>query len=177
MKSSRVVLSVMALLVGLGIVGVSLFSANQVFFHDGYEVSHKSFYLTGNILPDHIFYPVIMVGDRLKLSAASPSEKVYLQLDYSERRFDSVAQLLDKDNAVIAFSTLTKSQKYLNHAAQAAIDLGFSAKDKELIVRIIEHRKTELEKISERFTSYDQAVLNQLYNESETLRIQLEEVK
>ena len=74
MKHARLVLSSLALICGLSILGLSLTSAvTSVQSATGsFEASNRRFYVNEEILPDHIAYPALMALDRAKLEAASP---------------------------------------------------------------------------------------------------------
>jgi hypothetical protein len=121
MKKSRLFFSGLALFFGLVVVAVSLASANRVVSYGG-STSAKSFYLSGEILPDHLAYPLVAAVDQIILIAAPLQEKIKLQLAYCCIRLDYSRGLLAKGQSGMAMAALTKSQKYCGLAAQQILD-------------------------------------------------------
>ena len=111
-------LSVLGILVGIGIFGITLLVAAQVSSHgQGDLQSQRRLYFDDEIKPDHLLYPLVAGADRLKLALASQDEKVVLQIAYAERRFEHARQLLEAGQEELAVATFTKSQQYLFLAA------------------------------------------------------------
>lgn len=81
----------------------------------------RKVYFSRTILPDNIFYPLMMISDKVKLETAGFEEQILLKLEYSQRRYGYATQLLDKDQSMLALTTLTKSQKYLFAAGNEVI--------------------------------------------------------
>ena len=166
MKRIRFIISVVALVAGAGMVGVSLTSASRVYSSDGVNASHMQLYLADNILPDHLLYPVFMASDRVKLELATPEEKIYLMINYAGRRLFYAKQLIGKDKKDLALTTLTKSQKYLNAAAQMAFESDLSNAQKKQIVSEVGSYTKEVRSLFDYFDTHDKAVLEGLCNES-----------
>jgi len=76
----------------------------------------RQLYFSQEVLPDHIAYPALMVMDKIKLSQADSKQKVYVQVQYAYRRLNHAHQLIEKGEEGLATTTITKAQKYLNHA-------------------------------------------------------------
>jgi hypothetical protein len=141
---------------------------------------NRKFYVQKEILPDHSLYPLLMVVDRLRLSMADRERRIYLLVAYSKRRLFYAIRLVEKEEMVLALTTFTKSQKYLNQALLEAKNLKeestHSPSSEQLIFFILEgidyHQKT-VEKYSDHFSETDRSVLNNLNNETILLKSQL----
>lgn len=71
----------------------------------------------GRISPDSPFWPIKALRDRLWLLLTSnPSRKAELKLLFADKRIAMSKALFEKDKSEIAFSTLTKAEKYLEEA-------------------------------------------------------------
>ncbi len=71
----------------------------------------------GKILPDHPLWFIKALRDRLWiLATTSNSKKAELYLLFSDKRLESARILFEKGKADLAFSTLTKAEKYLELA-------------------------------------------------------------
>ncbi|KKQ09100.1 MAG: hypothetical protein US20_C0009G0001, partial [Candidatus Pacebacteria bacterium GW2011_GWF1_36_5] len=102
---------------------ISLQSANKArMTNEGRLVSGK-FYIAKEILPDHSLYPILMVVDRLRLELAGPERRVYLLSSYANRRLFYSKKLLEKNDQVLALTTLSKAIKYINQALEENIGL------------------------------------------------------
>lgn len=71
----------------------------------------------GRVLPDHPLWPVKALRDRIWLTiTTNSSRKAELKLLFADKRLASSKILFEKDKPEIAFSTLTKAEKYLEQA-------------------------------------------------------------
>lgn len=128
MKKTTFLLSLGALMLGLFILGVSLFSVQSVLsFADDATASHRQLYFNSQILPDHVAYPVFMMFDRVRLATAPPGRRLQLQLDYAWRRLETSQQLMAKNKPDLALDTLTKSQHYFLQALIEAENLNLNS--------------------------------------------------
>lgn len=178
MRVARFILSSVALLAGGGILFVSLAAGNsQVFSSTGdTPSSNKQFYISQNILPDHVAYPALMAVDRVKLETAGSSERIYLQIDYAQHRFDAAKTLLeqDPDKAPLALTTLTKSQKYLLNAGLEASQPEVSHSVKTYVLKSLTYYEKAITEMRPAFNDSEREVLDQLLNEIRMLRDQLQ---
>jgi hypothetical protein len=72
----------------------------------------------GKILPDHPLWFAKALRDRLWLIlTTNPSRKAELKLLFADKRLGMSKTLFEKDKPEIAFSTLTKAEKYLEAAS------------------------------------------------------------
>jgi len=70
------------------------------------------------ILPDHFLYPVKMIRDRIWLFLTNDvSKKGEALLKMADKRIWSAQMLLEKGKEELAISTASKSEKYLERAA------------------------------------------------------------
>ena len=111
MKTIRIIISFTSLTAAVLILAISLLvSSQEVVAQTGEE---SSIYFSGNILPDHSLYPLLMVIDRVHLLKADDDELLELYVSYSFDRLYAAQSLLEKGKTNLAVSTITKSQKYL----------------------------------------------------------------
>jgi hypothetical protein len=85
----------------------------------GNEIAEIDYVLPypGRISPDSPFWPIKALRDRLWLLLTSnPSRKAELKLLFADKRIAMSKALFEKDKSEIAFSTLTKAEKYLEEA-------------------------------------------------------------
>lgn len=97
---------------------VSLQSANKARMVGDSKLMSSKFYVAKEILPDHSFYPLLMLVDRLRLELADEERRVYLLTAYAERRLFYSKKLLEKGNPALALTTLSKAVKYINQALE-----------------------------------------------------------
>ncbi|HYD34973.1 MAG TPA: DUF5667 domain-containing protein [Vitreimonas sp.] len=173
-KHTRLLLSTTALLSGGLILWVSLSSVPTVFSANGTtEASKRSVYMEGEILPDHLAYPVLMAVDRVKLETAAPHDQVFMKVEYGNRRIEYAQELIDKDNTPVALSTLTKALKYLHKAGQTALEIEAPDNTKQYVIKTLDYHHQTIEKMKSRFPDPDRVVLDQLQNENLIMKAQL----
>jgi len=72
----------------------------------------------GKVLPDHPLWPIKVIRDRLWLFVTTnPTRKIELNILFADKRLVSAEMLFEKDKPDIAYSTLTKAEKYLENAS------------------------------------------------------------
>ena len=101
---------------------------------------------------------------------------VYLQLQYSNSRLNFSEKLLDKDNKDLAFSTLTKSQKYLIKAAVVGLENELSKQEINVIVEAIERQHLLVQKLLPSFSESQTATIEQLLAETDILKVKLQDI-
>lgn len=75
----------------------------------------------GRILPDHTLWPVKALRDKIWLAITiNPTKKAELQLLFADKRLASSKTLFERGKPELAFSTLTKAEKYLEEAVRAS---------------------------------------------------------
>jgi len=165
------------LFLGTLVLAVSLLKSVPVVHSSQGEPGSPSFYVNGEVLPDHIFYPILMVRDRLRLEAAEPTERLYLQTEYANRRLRAGLDLLAKDNQLLALTTITKAQKYLLRSSEEAMDSQPPVGQAVLshVVRTIEFHSAAVASVKDQFSDQDRAVLDKLQAELEVVAQRLSE--
>ena len=122
MKKPQIWLSIFAFIFGIFMMAISINTSVPVAYpSDQTHASHRQFYLSNNILPDHIIYPALMLVDKVQLETTSFPDRLWLQAEYGWRRLDYSHQLVDKGKTSLALTAFTKSQKYLINATQETL--------------------------------------------------------
>ena len=154
------------LFVGLFIVFLSFMSANTIFSQGkSLQLAEKKMYMSREVLPDHLFYPLFMAFDKAKLSLAAEDQKSQINLSYGWQRLDSTKELLKKGYQSLSFSTLTKACKYQNLGLIEAKDLSSSEKEKAFFQA--KQFREEAASLKDSFTDIQQGELETLLQEQE----------
>ncbi len=117
----KFLLAVLALGFGVLLLGFSLLTMSYKIL--GQHYGTRTFYLSGPILPDHVFYPILMLADRYQLYRATPQQRFDLHLIYADHRQWASEQLAYRGQKDMAVITAVKGQKYLLSAILAIKDL------------------------------------------------------
>lgn len=141
---------------------------------------NRKFYVNKEILPDHSLYPLLMAIDRLRLSMADRERRIYLLISYAKRRVFYATRLVEKQEMLLALSTFTKSQKYLNQALQEVKILekeNVHDPISEQLVFFVLEATDEHQEIVQKYLAYfpdaECSVVNSLNEETTLLRAQL----
>ncbi|MBI4157433.1 hypothetical protein HY502_01120 [Candidatus Woesebacteria bacterium] len=116
----------------------------QVVLGDKTKIDYELPY-PGNILPDNSLWVFKAGRDNIWLGlTTNASRKSELNLLFANKRLSSAKILFERNKPEIAFSTLSKAEKYLESASRGVKDLGFaediakaSLKHKEVIDEIM----------------------------------------
>lgn len=170
MTKAKFITSTFALLFGFLIFGVSLLMTSQVKLHNSPKVSERKFYVGERILPDHVFYPFLMIADNIILKASTGNRKIYVKIRLADDRLNSALMLLEKNQEGLALSTMTKSQKYLITASQDFLGSKIKSESvrNDLLIALNEN-KAELEKCQHQFKNIDASPISDLLIESDVL--------
>ncbi|MEN8253804.1 MAG: hypothetical protein ABFQ62_05535 [Patescibacteria group bacterium] len=172
----RLLLSVFAFSLGVMIVGVSLLTMEAISAGEN-NIASKELYI-GQVLPDHIAYPLLMVMDRFYLETADEKERIYKQIEYSNRRLFYTQTLLaqgDAEKLPLALSTLTKAEKYLIKACLESMELTAPDKTtKDIVLRSLIHHHGQLGDLAHKFTDSQRSILDELRKEEKALMEQLD---
>lgn len=163
----RLSLSLGALFFGILILVVSLVMTSQVISSGGGRVGTRKFYFASDIKPDHVLYPIFMAFDHLKLERSALKDQVLLKLVYADRRLTHSQELLAQGDEDLAFSTLSKSQKYLLSAVETAQDLEMSSHQKLQLADLVKTQSQKTKSVASGCSDAHQAVLNRLVEETE----------
>ncbi len=163
---TRLTLSLLAFVFAVGILLTSLATATQVNSSGAKPTGTRELYFNREILPDHMLYPALMAADRIKLETASNTDRIFLEIQYSNSRLEMATQLFEQNKKEFAVSTLTKSLKYLEQAALEAQQHQSPASVKSVVVRAIEYNEKETRKILSNVPEKDQSSINQLLDQN-----------
>lgn len=170
MKKFRFIICMLALLLGGSIVFISLSSASTSQAYSKNNISSRKLYLSKEILPDNLFYQAVVIVDRARLEMAIPTDQIYLQVSYSHRRLGYAKELLIKGELDLAQSTLTKAQKYLNNAAQAALNCEIERDVKLHVLASIDYHLGELDPMLDSFLPSQKEPVEKLRQETLAIR-------
>jgi len=175
MRTLRFTLSSGALLLASFILFISLSASNSrmVTTHSTFESSHRQFYISQTILPDHVAYPILMAFDKAKLETAAQDKQLYLEVEYAQRRFEYAQDLLKRDNQNLALTTITKALKYSLQAGIAALDTDVSAQDKQFVLRHLQAFIQTVPQLKPAFTDADYSVVEHHLQELQVIQNQL----
>ena len=170
--TSSAIIACIALLFGFFIVSASLISASQEDLNaDATTATTRKLYV-GEILPDHVLYPVLMATDKALSQVVIGDEKTRLYLRFSQDRLEKAESLLQKNQEQLALATLTKSQKYLLLAAQHALfeaekeNKSIDAALKQELISSFLHSQAASQAMKEHFVHQDVSAIDQLVAES-----------
>lgn len=170
MQKRKILLPILAILFGMFIFISSLFSYSQKNSFIDEKVSSKKLYFSKRILPDHLFYPLLMIVDRGLLIISSDEAKIFLRIRLAQDRMISSQNLLKKGEEPLALSTLTKSQKYLILAANSYLsNNNFSSEAGHAILYALNENTINLLKIESVFKNIPTGPIHDLVEESKTL--------
>ena len=116
--------AVATLAFGLFVFLVSLIAAmsgERLHLRTGEE---RTLYFDRKVLPDHVFYPVLVAVDRLELEFSDPQEQLELRMDLAGKRLEAAKALYAQDKSELAFVTLGKAHQYLLRANDDVFSLG-----------------------------------------------------
>lgn len=164
MKPLKILISITGLSIAIFILAVSLISSTPSVYSAGDQPRNndREFYLNGDILPDHVLYPAVMVADRFKLETAPQDKKLTIYITYANLRLDSAEKLINKDNQPLAISTLTKSQKYLLQAAQATLEQKPATSTTLFVYRTLLYHLNRHQQLKNRLTDSEKNIIDRL---------------
>ncbi len=161
-------LPVLMLLFGSLVLAISLLTANRTSAGDRTRLMSRKVYFSRTILPDNVLYPFVMAGDRVKLETAGFEEQILLRVEYADRRYQYAEQLIEKDQAPLALTTLTKSQKYLFAAGHEVLkDPALVDPETTIFVqKAFEHSLVRLTEIKQNYADQDAQMIDDLHRET-----------
>ncbi|MBP7768857.1 hypothetical protein KA082_03425 [Candidatus Woesebacteria bacterium] len=169
--SFQQIISVSLVVVATIILFASLLTANKQSLGDTSRVLGRRIYVGRTILPDNVLYPFVMVMDRLRLETAADDQKIFLKLEYAQRRFEYAVALADRHNQSLALTTLTKSQKYLFSAATQILEdpAATTVETKQLMAKALDHSLYRLELFSGKFGADPSGIITDLEQQTTVL--------
>jgi hypothetical protein len=168
---TRLCLSITALFFACSVLLISLFTATSASSSGPHAMAGKKLYFGKDILPDNVLYPVMMATDRIELETSSSYDRVFMQVEYANRRLGYTKQLMEEQKESLAVTTLGKAEQYLHNAVQEAKDLQAPDSVKERLHKSLEYHSAQMKKMSPQFTDANRAVLDKFIEEN-TLTLQ-----
>ncbi|MBQ6437886.1 hypothetical protein IJJ12_00710 [bacterium] len=104
--------AVSVLLIGGLIFAISLLTAMQG-PSPAIRESERVLYFDRKILPDHVFYPVVVAVDRLELELTPREQQAAMRMAYAQKRLAASWSLFTAGKNDLAFATLNKAHAYL----------------------------------------------------------------
>ncbi len=164
----RGVLSLAAVVCGMGIVVLSLVSASHV-RSTGEPMFNTESGFEDEMLPDHVLYPLLMARDKVTLELATPEQRIEFRLEYAKRRMQYAFSLIRKNKYELALTTATKAQKYVLAAYCEAQSQGLSPEHQAVIRVELKKQTSQLRQIQAFFPGEGNSTLSALIAESEAL--------
>jgi hypothetical protein len=152
----------------LGILVISLGAAHELSVST--PTAPRRITFGEDILPNHVLYPLVMIGDRVRLwQAHTPEERVQLQVEYAHRRLAYAQTLFAQGQIELAVTTITKAEKYLQHASNQIVAQRLSPALTQYVLRSIEHHHQTIRPYMFQLTNNDRAVLDKLIAENTSI--------
>ena len=133
-KKTVFIISVISLLIGFLILGLSLLMASPAYrVGEGGKVT-RTFYVGETILPDHILYPVLNIQDKMAVSLAREQDKDLVEISIAQKRLQEAKalQARNPEAEALIVGTLQKSNNYFQKGMG-----GLQAKEWEIPEKII----------------------------------------
>lgn len=77
------------------------------------QTGERTLYFDHEMMPDHIFYPLVAVYDQVHLQLSSPVEQILIREELAKRRLGAASELFREGKNELAFVTLGKAHQYL----------------------------------------------------------------
>lgn len=137
------------------------------------QLSNKRFYLAQQILPDHIFYPVIQWGKHRSMMLLSLDERVLSQAKWSQQRLEEARALVKKGDPALALVSMQKSQSLAIEACAEALEHPVSEQTTASVAGIMIENLAEVSALRELLTDQDATNVGQMQAQTEVLLSQL----
>lgn len=137
------------------------------------QLSYKRFYLARQILPDHLFYPVIQWGKQQSFALLSLDERVLSQAELSQQRLQEARVLIEKGNPALALVSIQKSQVLAMEACAGALEHPVSGQTTASVAGLMVEHLAEVSAIREMLADQDATQVGQMQAQTEVLLSQL----
>jgi hypothetical protein len=159
---TRFFLSTMALVFASGVLALSLMTARDASATNNASPERKQLYFGKEILPDNVLYPVLMTVDRVELETSSADERIFMQIEYANRRLGYAEDLLEVKKENLALSTLSKAENYLYNATQEAQQVNAPSSVKQRLVKAYAYHIEKIESLSDQFTDSNRSQIDKI---------------
>jgi len=127
-------------------LGVFLISLTTALSGSREVVGERQLYFGREILPDHVFYPMVALADRVELWATPEPDRVVIQEELARKRLAAAEQLYSQGKIDLAWVTLRKAHQYALEAKQSAGE-GNDESQRQLIGQLYQDMTSEYTKI------------------------------
>ena len=138
------------------------------------ESSKKSFYIGKKILPDHLFYPIFMTTDRIRLFLSDQNERIFVQIDYGIKRLETAKELLSQDKKTLALTTLSKGHRYLVDATEEYLLENKNQIVLDYLKQALLRQKNEFLQIKDQFTDNQRVTIDKILIENQIYQDKLD---
>lgn len=181
--------SLIAIFLGSTILFLSLLVASPAYYSQNQDLSPESgrrwqFYISQEILPDHVFYPLKVAAERTKMFFLCPADKNYYRLILAQRRAMAATALDQRDRSDLAFLTANKAHSYLVEGVNFLLSESATTlapdefrRQMNLAEQTIRENKVFFDKIMPHLNDDSRARLGVVLKEEEIMALQLMERK
>lgn len=128
--------------------------------------SDRRFYLSSELKPDHVLYPVVSGMNKVKMRWMSPADQVRERLALTHRRAADIDYLLKQNDHELVVATLIRGQVELGQVANQVMELN----DTQLAAQLLSDLKLfelKLSSVSTQVSPAYQATISQLQVENQ----------
>jgi hypothetical protein len=163
-RFKRFILSLFAILGGLGILTVSFFRTAQIVAtsQPNLEASNRRVYF-GEVKPDHVLYPLVAFKEQISLSFTTREDRVKGELKLADEKLKFAEELFANGDEDLAVDTLIKSEQLLFLAAHDYTELNQSNNDlRQAVLVSLYHHQASLNKIVTSSSAHQATKINEL---------------
>ena len=166
-KKAIFIISIISVSLGFLILLLSLLIASPAYRVDGGIRVNRFFYIDHEVLPDHIFYPLLNVQDIVVQRVLPAKERGVLALDVANRRLESAIKLYQKNpQSELVMTTADKSHSYfLQGMTYLQNDIKLNREELALLDNLFEIRAQELKDLGEGLIDNKRSRIDKIWEE------------
>lgn len=162
---------------GVFVLYASIYSFNRSLTNQTTDrMMEQEWYWGSDVLPDHPFYSVLMMRDKISLWMTPQAEQPQKRISYANVRFNTAMQLAQKGNIPLAVSTLSKSQQYILDAAVQARDHKFSHTSAKVVYQQLDESLYKLSLFLEKHPEANTPLMQSLASASKSELLLLQDL-
>ncbi len=170
-RFKRFILSLLAILAGLGILTVSFFRTSEILATSqaSVETSNRKMYF-GEVKPDHVLYPLVAFKEQAGLVFLSPEERVRGELNLADEKLKFAEELFANQDYDLALDTLIKGEQSLFQAAHGLSELNQSNNElRQDILQTVYRHQAALGKILAICPPHQNSKINELIEQQKSV--------
>ncbi len=167
---TRLLLSTLALFFAVGVLALSLIEVQAVYAGNKTTTERKQLYFGKDILPDNLMYPALMAIDRIQLETAPNSERIFLEMEYANRRLGYAQQLLNDNKESLALTTALKAENYLQNAVHDAQVLQAPSSVTQRLSKTLLYHIQQLKELSPKFTDSNRSEIDKIIEQDQIVQ-------